>query len=266
MMQISLSANNTQTDPSAELRSNYFLPLPLLSHNIFAFIVLDMLALILAVPLIIVNTTFLEPDIQIRAIVIAILTVVFLPLGFGSIRLILYYLRPRLTDEEYDKWVRDHEPGLREQGFLELTLHDDDIIDTPRCIQGIVWPNSEAAQFYRNNGDPMIKWDRRGKPHASINSFVFFYPTQHSVSIFTCDVNALSNAKAATRAQKFLYKDIVGFEVNDLKAAKYLSNTLRQLEIKIKGHSLSIPISPLNPNATDIVKLLNALLREHQNS
>ncbi len=242
---------------------NYFLPLP--NRNMFSFILLNAFAFILAIPLIIINTDLLTEGIARSVIIAVVILALLVPLCISCVRLVLYYLRLRPTDHEYDTWVRNHESLFLQKGLQQLHLDQSEIIEKPLCIRGIVWPNSKEAEFYLNNGYPMIKWDRYGTPHASINRFVFFYPTQSTVDMFTSDLNALSEA-SYSRAQKYFYKEIVGFEIVDLTAHGYPSNVLRQFEIHITGgQSIGIPISPSDPNAMDIVKMLNALLREHQN-
>lgn len=260
MVQNSQLTNSLDIDPPAGLH-NYFLPHPAL---MFTFIMLSAYALILATPIIIINTTALPQDTQNTVITITVVFLILL-LVISCIRLIRYYLRLRPTNQEYDTWVRAHESPLHQQGLAQLLLDPSELIEKPQCIPGVVWPNSQEAEQYQNNGYPKIKWDRYGFPHASVNRFIFFYPTRDTVAMFTCDVNALPSARSFSRAQRYSYKEVVGFQIVDLNAPGYPANVLQQFEIHFtNGQSIGIPMSPSDQNVMDVVKLLNALLREHK--
>src|SRR5690349_1644747 len=133
MVQNSQLANKPipSIDRSAELR-NYFLPLP--AHNVFVFVLLTTCVVTLTIPLIMVNA---PPNTNIIIIAISGF-VLFLPLCIIFIRLVLYYLRTRPTDQEYDMWVRNHESRLYQTGFEQLHLDPSELIEEPQCIPGIV--------------------------------------------------------------------------------------------------------------------------------
>jgi hypothetical protein len=155
---------------------------------------------------------------------------------------------------------------MQQMGLQELRLDPREIMGQPLCVRGMVWPNSPEAEFYRNDGPPVVKRDRYGGyPHASIHRFIFFYPTRYDIAIFTCDVNALY-AKRYSRAQRYFYKDIVGIETIGFNLQ--LGNSwieLRRFELQIaNGQSIGIPVFTSDPNVMYTVGSLNALLRDKQ--
>jgi hypothetical protein len=255
-------AGNVRRFNAVELR-NYFLPSP--GRSVFTLILLNLFILLLVIPLLVINTSFLNEHVQSFLLTGAII-VVGAPLGISSIRLILYYLRPRPRHAEYDAWVHSCIPAIQQIGLQELNLDPGEIAGQPLCVPGMIWPDSPEAEFYRDDGYPVIKQDPSGFPRSSINRFICFYPNQYDIAIFTCDVNALY-AKSYSRAQRYFYKDIVGIETIGLNVQLGdTSYTLRRFELHVaNGQHIGIPAFVFNPYMMQTVGSLNTLLRDKKN-
>lgn len=241
-----------------ELR-NYFLPPP--GRRLFTIILLNLFVLILAIPVMVINTDFLAAIVQ-SLLTIVVIIILGAPLGISTIRLIAYFLRPHPTDQKYEAWVTDWMPKIQQNGLQELGLDQSEIVGQPLFVRGMVLPNSSEAEFYRNDSYPEIKQDRYGYLHSSINRFIFFYPARHDIAIFTCDVNALY-PKNYSSAQRYFYNDIVGVETVGLGLqAGNTSATLRRFELHIaNGQTIGLPVFISDPNITHTIGSLNALLR-----
>lgn len=244
-----------------ELR-NYFLPSP--GRNLFTMLLLNLFALILAIPLIVINTSFLTEGVQ-SVITTCAIIILGTPLGIGCIRLILYYFRSRPTDQQYEEWVNSWIPRMQQSGLQELSLDISEIVGQPLFVHGMVLPDSTEAEFYRQDGYPVIKQDQYGHLHSSINRFIFFYPTRHDIAIFTCDVNALYT-RSYRRAQRYFYSDIVGVETVGFNLQSgNTATTLRRFELHVaNGQDIGMPVFISDPTVMRTVGSLNALLREHK--
>ncbi len=253
------SFGNPRTFSPIELR-NYFLAPP--SRTVFTLILLSLFLFILAIPLIVINTSFLTASAQ-SFLTTAALVILAIPLVYGGMRLVPYYLRSRPTDQEYDTWVRNWIPEMQRNGLLELGLDPSEILGQPLFVPSIVWPNTPEADFYRNEGYPLLKSDRDGNIHSSINRFIFFYPTRYAIAIFTCDINALY-PRQYSRAQRYFYNDIVGVDLFSVTTQPgNTSGALRRFELRVtNGENLGVPVFISDPMVMQTVGALNALLRD----
>src|SRR5713101_4359483 len=112
-----------RTFTTAELR-NYFLPPP--SRRLFTFILLNFFILILAIPLIVINTSFLTENVQSFLTTIAFI-ILGIPLIISCIRLILYYFLRCPTDQEYRTWINSWIPRMQQNGLQELGMDQSEI-------------------------------------------------------------------------------------------------------------------------------------------
>ena len=173
---------------------------------------------------------------------------------------------PILTDEEYEAWVKSWRDSLQQDGMKKLGLHDFNEIkvDRPLYLRSIVWPNSADADYYRSQGSPvLIKHGWNGRPHGSVNRFTFFYPTEHSIAVFTVDVKALDSMRFE-RTRTYFYQDIVGvetstFNINDGQDCY----VMQQFDLRISsGQSISATTHVHDLNVEETVQALRTLLKE----
>jgi hypothetical protein len=188
------------------------------------------------------------------------------PIILGIVILSRYRAKHRPTDEEYEAWVRSWQPSIQHYGMQKLGLAPNDIAGEILIVSGQIWPtDSYEAAYYRSHGCPiLVKRGKDGRPHASINKFTVFYPTQHYIAVFNGDVNALSPLRfEGTRT--YFYDDVVGVDAFSFgeQLDGYTYN-LQRFELRISsGQSIGSTTTRVTDNSVDqIVRSLRALLRD----
>ena len=172
---------------------------------------------------------------------------------------------PGPTDEEYEDWVKSHRSSIHRLGIQKLGLDVKDIqVSQPLYIRSIIWPNSNDARFYQSRGSPVcIKRDMYDRPHGSINRFTFFYPTQHSIEVFICDVNALETARFENK-KTYYYDDIVGIETKSFNLNDGNDHYVMQhFELQVSnGRSIEATTYVHDLDVDQTVNALRTLLRD----
>jgi hypothetical protein len=188
------------------------------------------------------------------------------PLILGLIQFSIYNAKPRPTDEQYEAWVNSWRPSIQHYGMQKLGLVPEDIAGDILIVRGQVWPNDNyEGAYYRSHGCPIVvKRGQDGYPHASINKFTIFYPTQHYIAVFNGDVNALSPLRyEGTRT--YFYDDVVGVDAFSFgeQLDGYTYN-IQRFELRISsGQSIGSTTTRVTDNSVDqIVRSLRTLLRD----
>jgi hypothetical protein len=253
-MRMQVLNNESQLTPK-EI-SDYFEPPPAIANKLIAIGVISLV--ILGAPCLLLSNA--SPG----AFIWAALTAS--PLIIGIIILSQYNAKPRPTDEQYEAWVRSWQPSIQHYGMQKLGLEPNEIAGEILVVRGQVWPNdSYEAGYYRSHGCPvLVKRGKDGNPHASINKFTVFYPTQHYIAVFNGDVNALSPLRfEGTRT--YFYDDVVG--VDSFSFGEQLDGVtynIQRFELRISsGQSIGSTTTRVIDNSVDqIVRSLRTLLRD----
>lgn len=189
-----------------------------------------------------------------------------IPLIIGIAILIRYYTKHRPTDEEYEAWVSSWQPSIQHYGMQKLGLESNEIAGEILVVRGQIWPNdSYEAAYYRSHFCPiLVKRGKDGNPHASINKFTVFYPTQHYIAVFNGDINALSPLRfEGTRT--YFYDDVVGVDAFSFgEQLDGFTYNIQRFELRISsGQSIGSTTARVTDNSVDqIVRSLRTLLRD----
>ncbi len=171
---------------------------------------------------------------------------------------------PGPTDEEYEAWVKSWRGSIHQLGMQRIGLDVNEIKARPLYIRSIIWPNSNDARYYQSRGGPVcIKRGMDGRPHGSVNRFTFFYPTQHYLAVFICDVNALGTMHFEGTSTYF-YDDIVGIETKsfDLDAGS-VNYVMQHFDLRVSsGQSIGATTYVHDLDVDQTVKALRTLLRD----
>jgi hypothetical protein len=171
---------------------------------------------------------------------------------------------PIPSDQEYEDWVRSWQNAIRQYGMQKLGLSAGDVVGKSLYIRSIVWPDSHEAKFYRSYNMPLlVKYGRDGRPHASINKYTFFYPTQHYIAVFMGDVNALGTMRfEGTRT--YFYDDIVGVETSAMNLNDgYTTYAMQHFELRVSsGQSIGATTYVHDLDVDQTVQALRTLLRD----
>lgn len=239
------------------LLHNYFQRPP--QRSVFTSVMIGMFLLICIVPCCL-SVPYINSMFQ-TFIVLGIIATIGIPTVIGCSPLISYLLLSRPTDKEYDEWVGGWLHSKKEQGFHELHINSYEFMGQPLLVQGQVYPGTSASEIYNNDVSLVIRPGKDGYPRSSINRFMFFYPMQDFIAIFTTDVNALSNQKYDF-AQKYYYQDVVGIETVSVNThMTKRSIELRDLTLKMSnGKEIGLPSVVSNPDVTQTIRAINTLI------
>jgi hypothetical protein len=189
-----------------------------------------------------------------------------IPLILGIASLARYNAKPRPTDEEYEEWVRSWQPSIQHYGMQKIGLDPSEIAGEILVVRGQIWPNDNyETAYYRSHGCPIVvKRGKDGRPHASINKFTVFYPTQHYIGVFNGDVNALSPLRfEGTRT--YFYDDVVGVDASSFgEQLDGFTYNLQRFELRISsGQAIGSTTTRVTDGSVDnIVRSLRTLLRD----
>ena len=171
---------------------------------------------------------------------------------------------PMLTDQEYENWVRSWQHSIRHYGMQRLGLSAQDVVSSPLYVRSLVWPNSSETRYYYSYNTPLlIKYGADGRPHASVNRYTFFYPTQHAIAVFVADVNALGPARfEGTRT--YFYDDIVGVETSAITLNDGITiYAMQHFELRVSsGQSIGATTRVQDLDVDQTVRALRTLLRD----
>jgi hypothetical protein len=187
-----------------------------------------------------------------------------IPMFIGIIRLIIYRMKARPTDEQYEAWVRSWIPSLRQYGLQRLHLEQSDIVGSPLFVRGIVWFDSQDAKYYHSHRCPVrVLRGKDGNLHASINRITFFYPTQHYIAAFSGDINALSSLRFEA-TQSYFYNDIVGVETSafGLQVEEGVFGMQNFVLRVSSGHAIGATTYSHDADVDQTVRSLRTLLRD----
>jgi hypothetical protein len=168
------------------------------------------------------------------------------------------------TDQEYEAWIRSWQNSMRQYGMQRLGLSSSDVLGKPLYVRSLVWPNSREANYYQSYNTPiLIKYGADGRAHASVNRYTFFYPTQHSIAVFTGDINALDTPRfEGTRT--YFYDDIVGVETSAMNLNNGVTTyAMQHFELRVSsGQSIGATTHVHDLDVDQTVRALRTLLRD----
>ncbi len=171
------------------------------------------------------------PKDEIVVILLIIAGVIFLLIGLKlqSIGLILAGLAATLigggiivapmlgstnpTDAEYDAWLKAKADTLLRRAMRKLGI-DSQTTKGYLQVHSFVLPGMRESSQYRPDE---LRW-KRGKDgivRFSMNVYTYFFLADHSVIVFTGDVNALNQSAHHEKTQEYFYRDIVGVTTSD---------------------------------------------------
>ncbi len=125
------------------------------------------------------------------------------------IRWFMYTLRPTITDQQYDQWIRSHQDMAYSEGLEKFreALNASRMDRAPVIIQGFVYRNDRDAAIY--NGTIRHKRGDDNRARSSIARFIIMFIAEHEICVYVRDINALSTY-CYNKADSYYYHDIVG--------------------------------------------------------
>ncbi|HVB26151.1 MAG TPA: hypothetical protein VNG51_29700 [Ktedonobacteraceae bacterium] len=146
------------------------------------------------------------------------LLVVGLPLIAIGVYL-LANLQPhsKITDEEYERWVKAQLDVLIIKSLDKLDLDRNERGERkPLILRSFVL--SPSGTLYTSDS---VRWKigKDGRPHFSVNVFTIFWKEDHHLAVYRGDVVALNPHAHTERTWEYFYTDIVGATTNDVQVS-----------------------------------------------
>ncbi|HEX6478843.1 MAG TPA: hypothetical protein VF043_08350 [Ktedonobacteraceae bacterium] len=122
------------------------------------------------------------------------------------------------TDTEYDEWLKRRARRMIPRAYKKLNLDRNDLIAAPLRIDSFVLPGSRLAQNFSAD-DVQMKEGKDGRWRFSVNVFMYLFPAEHFLAVFSGSVNALhQSARPVEETEEYFYDHIAGvttFETTD---------------------------------------------------
>jgi hypothetical protein len=185
-----------------------------------------------------------------------------LPSDIALIRIILYYIRSRPSDTQYEHWVQSCLLSMKNYGLDKLDADLEDVTGFVSPVWGPVWFDTPEVAYYQSLDCPVrLKRGKDSKLYASTNKFTCFYPTKHYIAAFSCHINALHVLRLET-AQAYFYDDIVGVETTTFGLQlDNVTYNLQQFELRVSsGQSIGAVAYGPDPAVENMVCSLRMLL------
>ncbi len=170
----------------------------------------------------------------------------FLLIGGGVIAFRVQAAQSSITDQQYDQWVENQASMMLNRAYQKLGLMDpSQIIGEPLRIRGRI-----LASGGRFSPDE-VRW-KKGKDgiyRFSVNTYTFFFPTEHHLAAFSGAVSALNWTAHNEVTEEYFYKHIVGATVSDEQnyitiKEKRINYRFQRFSLKItSGNSINVEVS-----------------------
>jgi hypothetical protein len=119
------------------------------------------------------------------------------------------------TDKEYDEWLKRRARGMIPRAFRKLNLDSSDLVAPLLRIDSFVLPGSRLAE-YSSPDDVHMKEGKDGKWRFSVNVFMYLFPAEHSLAVFSGSVNALNQfARPVEETEEYFYDHIAGVTTSE---------------------------------------------------
>lgn len=158
--------------------------------------------------------------------------------------------RPRLTDQEYDAWLRVQYDKLLSLALLELGLDSDTAIGRLLRIHSGMLPGMEAT------GTPQQRacYARKGcdeQWRCSEYSYLFLFPEENYLAVFKGSINAFSQEVYDERRSEYVYTDVIGaFTESECTTVTYQGNEypyqITRFQIHFSTAEVSIPVEAVS--------------------
>ncbi len=136
------------------------------------------------------------------------------------------------TDAEYDAWIKDQADQLLRRAMRTLNIERQTTKGYVQ-IHGFVLPGMRES--YQYNPDELLsKRVKDGRVRFSVNVYTYFFLTDHSVIVFSGDVNALNQSSRKEKTQEYFNHDIVGVTTSDEQ------NLIEQYQYRVQYFSLRV--------------------------
>jgi hypothetical protein len=140
----------------------------------------------------------------------SVVGIIGLVLFLSLIGYIVIKARSIPTDEEYDAWLERHARAMIPRARKKLSLDRGSMIGPLLRVNSFVLPGSLPATHFSAD-DVLMKEGKDGKWRFSVNVFMYFFPAEHYLAVFSRSVNALNqSAPPFEESEEYFYDDIVG--------------------------------------------------------
>lgn len=173
-----------------------------------------------------------------------VVIVLGLLLLLGGVIPIVLISRSNPSDQQYDQWLDWQARRMQSKAIRTLGL-DERQISGILCIPSFVLPGSRPATNYRSN-EVQIKQGKDGKWRCSVNVYTYIFSTDHSIALFTSDINVFNLSPFIWQNEEFPYRHIVSATIKTLRDTTYVEREehwyrVKQICLKI-SNSETIPL------------------------
>ncbi|OLB30676.1 MAG: hypothetical protein AUH05_20405 [Ktedonobacter sp. 13_2_20CM_53_11] len=133
------------------------------------------------------------------------------PIVLGFI--IIVVLRSRPNDQEYDQWVDRQRALIASSALQKVHMDPGELVREPLSLHGVIPPASDEASPYRDN--IYSKKGKDGFHRYSVNVFTYFFPAEHHIAVFSCNVDALDQRAHIEQTSHYFYTDMVGVNTKE---------------------------------------------------